>query len=419
MTTLASEGAASALHGASTATGEPAISIRHVTKRFGDAIAVDDIDLQLAKGEFFALLGPSGCGKTTTLRMVGGFELPSLGHIYLDGRDVTMLPPYKRDVNTVFQSYALFPHLTVFDNVAFGLRRRKVPTSQLREKVERNLEMVGLAGFGKRRPLQLSGGQQQRVALARALVNEPKVLLLDEPMGALDAKIRKTMQLELKRIQREVGITFLYVTHDQNEAMSMADRLAVMNAGRTEDIGTPDRVYDRPATQFVAEFLGTCNVITPDASTAGADGASLRLPDGTPLVVRGADGRLPEGARVGIRPEKLVVTRADAYAAPSALAGGTHAVASQPNTVLGTVVTATYLGASTEYEVSTPWGGTLKAFAQNLADSSRARPGEQVVLTWDADHAFLLAPSPAASPAAGSAAAGSAAAGSSASGGAS
>jgi spermidine/putrescine ABC transporter ATP-binding subunit len=378
MTTLASEGAA--LPDTSTGSDRPAIAIRHVTKRFGDAIAVDDIDLQLAQGEFFALLGPSGCGKTTTLRMVGGFELPSLGHISLDGRDVTMLPPYKRDVNTVFQSYALFPHLTVFDNVAFGLRRRRVSSAEIREKVERHLEMVGLAGYGKRRPLQLSGGQQQRVALARALVNEPKVLLLDEPMGALDAKIRKSMQLELKRIQREVGITFLYVTHDQNEAMSMADRLAVMNLGRTEDIGAPDRVYDRPATQFVAEFLGTCNVIVPQSS----DGA-LRLPDGTPLQVASAEGRLPAGAKVGIRPEKLVVTRADAAPTASAAAA---------NTVRGTVITATYLGASTEYEVSSPWGGVLKAFAQNLAESSRARPGEEVVLTWAADHAFVLAPSP-------------------------
>ncbi|MGN6200284.1 ABC transporter ATP-binding protein [Humibacter sp.] len=391
MTTLASDGAASALSDASGGTGEPAISIRHVTKRFGDAIAVDDIDLELKQGEFFALLGPSGCGKTTTLRMVGGFELPSLGHIYLDGRDVTMLPPYKRDVNTVFQSYALFPHLTVFDNVAFGLRRRKVASAEIREKVERNLEMVGLKGYGKRRPLQLSGGQQQRVALARALVNEPKVLLLDEPMGALDAKIRKTMQLELKRIQREVGITFLYVTHDQNEAMSMADRLAVMNAGRTEDIGSPDRVYDRPATQFVAEFLGTCNVIAPQFDGAQPDGTAgaLRLPDGSRLDVSGVDGRLPAGARIGIRPEKLVVTRADA--ASRQVEPGS---VSQSNTVLGTVVTATYLGASTEYEVSTPWGGVLKAFAQNLADSSRARPGEQVILTWDPGHAFVLAPSP-------------------------
>ena len=376
MTTLATEGAAPS--DASTGIAHPAIAIRHVTKRFGDSIAVDDIDLQLAQGEFFALLGPSGCGKTTTLRMVGGFELPSLGNIYLDGGDVTMLPPYKRDVNTVFQSYALFPHLTVLDNVTFGLRRKGVGKAEAESRAQEHLELVGLGGYGKRRPLQLSGGQQQRVALARALVNHPKVLLLDEPMGALDAKIRKSMQLELKRIQREVGITFLYVTHDQNEAMSMSDRLAVMNAGRIEDLGEPQRVYDRPATQFVAEFLGTCNVIEPDGSSGG-----LRLPDGTALVVDGAGAGLPTGGRVGIRPEKVVVTRADAVTQ-----------ASSTNTVRGTVITATYLGASTEYEVSTPWGGVLKAFAQNLADSSRARPGEEVVLTWDASHAFLLAPSP-------------------------
>jgi spermidine/putrescine transport system ATP-binding protein len=361
----------------------PAIAIRHVTKKFGDSIAVDDIDLQLGQGEFFALLGPSGCGKTTTLRMVGGFELPTLGNIYLDGADVTMLPPYKRDVNTVFQSYALFPHLTVSDNVAFGLKRKKVPTDQIRTKVDQMLDLVGLGSFGRRKPTQLSGGQQQRVALARALVNEPKVLLLDEPMGALDAKIRKSMQIELKRIQQEVGITFLYVTHDQNEAMSMADRLAVMNGGRIEGIGAPHRVYDRPATQFVAEFLGTCNVIQPTES-----GGVLRLPDGSALEVDGLEadgshGRLPEAARVGIRPEKLVVTR-------------TGFVTDTPrsNAVRGTVTQATYLGASTEYDVAAPWGGTLKAFSQNLSEASNARPGDEVLLTWDARHAFVLAGSP-------------------------
>jgi len=353
------------------------VSLRHVTKAFGETRAVNDIDLELAQGEFFALLGPSGCGKTTTLRMVGGFELPTEGRIVLGGQDVTMLPPYKRDVNTVFQSYALFPHMTVADNVAFGLKRKGVPSAEIARRGQHMLELVGLAGFGKRRPLQLSGGQQQRVALARALVNEPKVLLLDEPMGALDAKIRKSMQIELKRIQQEVGITFLYVTHDQNEAMSMADRLAVMNGGKIEDMGAPERVYDRPATQFVAEFLGSCNVLPVQYDATG----DLRLPDGSPVVAATDDDHraiTTTDARIGLRPEKLVVTR------------GEQATTTAPNTVRGTVRTATYLGASTEYEIDTAWGGVLKAFAQNLSESHRAQPGEQVTASWDAAHGFLL-----------------------------
>jgi spermidine/putrescine transport system ATP-binding protein len=375
----------------------PAIVIRNVSKRFGDSLAVDNVDLELASGEFFALLGPSGCGKTTTLRMVGGFELPSLGRIFLDGKDVTMLPPYKRDVNTVFQAYALFPHLSVFDNVAFGLRRKGLNNTEIRRRVEHDLEMVGLGGYGKRRPTQLSGGQQQRVALARALVNEPKVLLLDEPMGALDAKIRKSMQLELKRIQREVGITFLYVTHDQSEAMSMADRLAVMNGGKTEDIGTPDRVYDRPATQFVADFLGTCNVFPLES-----DGVSLRLPDGSAVEVDNEERHkvLSNQARVGIRPEKLVVTLAGSADASSGTASRRDQRAqSDANRLRGTVITATYLGASTEYEIETSWGSVLRAFAQNLSVSSRARPGDLVEVTWDASHCFILPPLQTASPA--------------------
>lgn len=363
---------------ASTQNAPPAVVLRHVSKLFGETPAVDDIDLELASGEFFALLGPSGCGKTTTLRMVGGFELPSLGHIWLDGRDVTMLPPYKRDVNTVFQSYALFPHLTVFENVAFGLREKTMRNADIRHRVQRNLDLVGLTGYDKRKPLQLSGGQQQRVALARALANEPKVLLLDEPMGALDAKIRKSMQIELKRIQQEVGITFLYVTHDQSEAMSMADRLAVMNGGRIEDIGAPDRVYDRPATQFVAEFLGTCNILPVKA----VDATTLRLPDGTAVTAADADRRriLEAQARIGIRPEKLVITRADRQ--PS----GSHS----DNRLRGVVRTATYLGASTDYEIEPAWGGLLKASAQNLDESARAHPGDEVIVSWDSASGFLL-----------------------------
>jgi spermidine/putrescine ABC transporter ATP-binding subunit len=353
----------------------PAVELRGVGRRFGDAVAVESIDLDLAQGEFFALLGPSGCGKTTTLRMIGGFELPTTGRIFLDGRDVTTLPPFRRNVNTVFQSYALFPHLSVFDNVAFGLRRTGVSSADIKKRVGSHLEMVGLAGFGKRRPGQLSGGQQQRVALARALVNQPKVLLLDEPMGALDAKIRKTMQEELKRIQREVGITFLYVTHDQAEAMSMADRLGVMNAGLIEDMGAPERVYDHPATQFVAEFLGTCNILPTTSS-----GKALTLPDGGAVEVANADssGVLSRGARVGIRPEKFTIVAGDGP--------------KKPNTVTGTVVSVTYLGASTDYEVMTPWGSVLKVFAQNVDSAARANPGESVTVRWDANHCFILPP---------------------------
>nr|WP_286345442.1 ABC transporter ATP-binding protein [Frondihabitans sucicola] len=283
--------------------------------------------------------------------MVGGFETPSQGRIELAGRDVTGLPPYRRDVNTVFQSYALFPHLSVFDNVAYGLRRHRADRSTTRSRVGRYLEMVGLRGFDKRTPAALSGGQQQRVALARALVNEPKVLLLDEPMGALDARIRKTMQVELKRIQREVGITFLYVTHDQSEAMAMADRLAVMRAGHCEDIGSPDRVYDRPATRFVADFLGTCNLLPK------------------------APG---ETSRRGIRPEKLHLHRVGGDDVPTG------------ERVAARVVTATYFGASSEYLVQTSAGDSLIVYAQNVHDSSRAREGDEVEVGWSADHAFPL-----------------------------
>ncbi len=366
--------------GASAPAHEAAVCLQGVARRFGDTVAVAHIDLELAGGEFFALLGPSGCGKTTTLRMVGGFETPSAGRIYLEGRDVTRLPPYRRDVNTVFQSYALFPHLDVFDNVAFGLRRKGLDRTETRRRVLHNLELVGLEGFGKRRPGQISGGQQQRVALARALVNEPKVLLLDEPMGALDARIRKTMQLELKRIQREVGITFLYVTHDQAEAMAMSDRLAVMHAGRCEDIGPPHRVYDRPGTQFVAEFLGTCNLL-PIESAEG----QLRLPDGTPVAVAHSDAHaaIRDGLRVGIRPEKLVLT-----------AGvGTPSGPGPENRLAAKVTSATYLGASTEYQVETAWGGKLMLFAQNLDHTSRAEPGDDVEVSWDTAHCFVLPPS--------------------------
>src|SRR6059058_1754294 len=280
----------------------PDVRLEGVTKRFEDVVAVDDVSLEIERGSFFAMLGPSGCGKTTTLRMIGGFEEPSEGTIYLGTEPVTGRPPYKRDVNTVFQSYALFPHLSIFENVAFGLRRRKVRGQDVRGRVTDILELVGLSGLEKRKPGQLSGGQQQRVALARALVNRPRVLLLDEPLGALDLKLRKQMQIELKAIQNDVGITFIHVTHDQEEAMTMADRIAVMNRGRIEQLGTPTELYETPATAYVASFLGASNLIA--GTVSGPD--TVRLRHGPEVRVRSTAlaGRTGEVA-VGIRPEKI------------------------------------------------------------------------------------------------------------------
>jgi spermidine/putrescine ABC transporter ATP-binding subunit len=360
--------------------GSAAVRLVGVTKQFKQMVAVDNLTLELAQGEFFALLGPSGCGKTTTLRMVGGFEQPTSGQIFLGGEDITWTPPYRRDVNTVFQSYALFPHLNVFENVAFGLRRKNVNKSDIASLVNEHLALVGLEAFGSRPATQLSGGQQQRVALARALVNRPRVLLLDEPMGALDAKIRKTMQLELKRIQREVGITFLYVTHDQDEAMALGDRLAVMHRGKYEDLGEPQRVYDQPATQFVAEFLGACNLLP-----VTSDHDVLRLPDGVAVVGSrlGAMAATPNDVRnIGVRPEKLQLHRSDAP--------GTHEGAVR-NSVSATVDSVVYLGATSEYELTTSWGGHLHALAQNIHSADFLRPGDTVVATWHAEHGFALA----------------------------
>src|SRR4029079_16577614 len=289
--------------GLMTATESPAaaadVRIEGVTKRFDGVVAVDDLSLEIPRGSFFAMLGPSGCGKTTTLRMIGGFEAPTEGRIYLGDQDVVGLPPYKRDVNTVFQSYALFPHMSIEDNVAFGLERKGVQKEQLKGRVAEMLELVGLGGFAKRKPKQLSGGQQQRVALGRALVNQPRVLLLDEPLGALDLKLRKNMQMELKRIQGDVGITFVHVTHDQEEAMTMADTIAVMNNGKFEQLGPPAELYESPATAFVAGFLGVSNLLS--GTVEGPD--AIRLPDGT-LVRASVDGRSGEVA-AGVRPEKI------------------------------------------------------------------------------------------------------------------
>jgi len=354
--------------------------LHRLTKRFGDTLAVDDLALDIERGSFFAMIGPSGCGKTTTLRMIGGFEDPSEGTVELGGVDVTEHPPYRRDVNTVFQSYALFPHLTVERNVAFGLERRKVDKAEVRRRVGGILELVQLEGLGSRRPAQLSGGQQQRVALARALVNEPRALLLDEPLGALDLRLRRQLQLELKRIQQEVGITFVHVTHDQEEALTMADTIAVMHRGRIEQLGPGEELYEHPRTEFVANFLGISNLLdgklgARDASTAEFvtdDGALLRLP-ATRLA--GLEGPV----RVGVRPEKISIAAAEDPAAGE-------------NALRGHVAVASYLGTSISYQVATPSGRELTVIAPNRhsGDARSFGPGQEVLLRWDPEHTFAV-----------------------------
>jgi spermidine/putrescine transport system ATP-binding protein len=351
--------------------------LRGVSKWFGSITAVQDLDLTVAAGSFFALLGPSGCGKTTTLRMIAGLEEPSAGTIELDERDITALRPYRRPVNTVFQNYALFPHLDIFENVAFGLRRRGV--KHIRTQVEEMLDLVELAGFGKRRPAQLSGGQQQRVALARALINRPEVLLLDEPLGALDLKLRRQMQIELKRIQTEVGITFVHVTHDQEEAMTMADTIAVMNGGIIEQLGTPAELYDLPATTFVANFLGQSNLI--GGQIAGRSGDDLRVDlHGSVYTVPADRARATEGdVWVGIRPEKVFLAPAGA----EAVNGG--------NTLRGGVVSdVSYVGVSTQYLVRMPWDQELTVFEQNTGARQTLMVGGAVDLQWQPSHTFVL-----------------------------
>jgi len=350
-----------------------------VTKRFGDVVAVDGISLDIRRGEFFSLLGPSGCGKTTTLRLIGGFEQPDEGRIELGGVDVAGLPSYRRDVNTVFQSYALFPHLNVFDNVAYGLRRKGVAKDEIAGRVRAILELVDLGGFERRRATQLSGGQQQRVALARALVNEPRVLLLDEPLGALDLKLRKQMQLELKAIQHEVGITFIHVTHDQEEAMTMSDRIAVMRGGAIEQVGPPEEVYERPATGFVAGFLGASNLLEGTAGPVEREWRTLALDSGETIRVPSASadgivGRL----KVGVRPEKIRI-------APRASAAPANG-----NRVEARVVHATFVGVSNVYTVQTRTGHVLTVYAQNVGKTGEVRAGEEVELTWDPIHTFVV-----------------------------
>ncbi len=355
-----------------------------MTKRFGDVTAVDDLSLEVREGEFFALLGPSGCGKTTTLRMIGGFEEVTAGTVYLGGEDVTDLPPFKRKANTVFQNYALFPHLSVFENIAFGLRRRKTPTAEIRHEVASMLKLVELPGYEERKPNQLSGGQQQRVALARALVNNPQVLLLDEPLGALDLKLRKQMQVELKRIQSEIGITFIFVTHDQDEAMTMSDRIAVMRHGRIEQLGSPEELYERPRTEFVAGFLGVSNLLDGEVTGRDGDLVEIRLADGTILRAPGESTNGATNVQVGVRPEKLrVLARGADGTGPDQ---GT-------NSLDGTVLDASYIGVSTQYLVQTTDGHRLTVYAQNLETSGAIgtiADGEAVRLTWNPQHTFVI-----------------------------
>jgi spermidine/putrescine transport system ATP-binding protein len=361
----------------------PAIELAGVAKEFhsgGEVIAaVRTMDLQINEGEFFSMLGPSGCGKTTTMRMIAGFEEPTTGTVWLHGKDVTTDPPNKRNVNMVFQSYALFPHMTVFENVAFGLRRRQVPKSEITAKVGEMLEIVDLAGRENRRPRELSGGQQQRVALARALVNHPRALLLDEPLGALDLKLRQAMQVELKRIQREVGITFVYVTHDQGEALTMSDRIAVMNDGLIEQLASPREIYEHPASRFVAGFIGTSNLLT---------GTAARVSDAHALIEVSADERivvpireLPitpgDALEVTIRPEKIELTG-------ERPPGGTCALR-------GTVSEVVYLGTSTNFTVATTTGAEIVVFQQNSAsaDVGTGR-GDRIWLSWQPQHSYLI-----------------------------
>jgi spermidine/putrescine transport system ATP-binding protein len=349
-----------------------------LTKRYGDFAAVDALDLTVPAGSFFALLGPSGCGKTTTLRMVAGLEVPTAGTVTLAGDDITHLKPYRRPVNTVFQSYALFPHLTIRDNVAFGPRRKGSSKSEAADDVSRMLDLVELGEFASRKPSQLSGGQQQRVALARALINNPQVLLLDEPLGALDLKLRRQMQVELKRIQTDVGLTFIHVTHDQEEAMTMADTVAVMNNGQIEQMGAPEELYDLPRTTFVANFLGRSNLVSGKV-TGGSRGEVAVEVDSATITAPTERAVSSEGdVWVGVRPEKVQLRAPDELgAAANHLRGGV-------------VSDVSFVGVSTEYLVRMSWGQELTVFEQNHTSSRRLRAGDEVDLSWAPEHTFLL-----------------------------
>lgn len=355
-----------------------AVELRNVTKKFGQVVAVDDVSLRIGRGEFYSLLGPSGCGKTTTLRMIAGFEMPTRGEVLIEGEVQGHLPPHQRPVNTVFQNYALFPHMTVEQNIAFGLEMRKVPKDEIRRRVGEMLEMVHLTGMGKRKPAQLSGGQQQRVALARALVNRPKVLLLDEPLGALDLKLRQAMQLELKALQEQVGITFIYVTHDQGEALTMSDYIAVMNRGRVLQLGTPEEIYENPTSRFVADFIGETNFI-PVTVREGGQSPRVAIGDQVVEAVWAQDG-LPVGAQavLSIRPEKIALHRQASDAPGKAV-------------IPGKVTNLMYLGTDTRYTVAIAGGSEVVVRMQNVTSSEHFfRPGETVALAWSPHHGRVM-----------------------------
>jgi spermidine/putrescine transport system ATP-binding protein len=369
---------------------EPTVRLEGVTKAFAEFVAVRDLDLDLAQGEFFTLLGPSGCGKTTTLRMIAGFEQPTEGRVQIEGVDVAGLPPHKRPTNTVFQSYALFPHMTVADNVAYGLRRQKVSKDDIDSRVAAELERVGLAERARQKPAQLSGGMQQRVALARALVNLPKVLLLDEPLGALDLKLRKGLQVELKRIQREVGITFVYVTHDQEEALTMSDRIAVMNKGRIEQIDTPEEIYERPATTFVAGFIGVSNLMPGEVVSANGGAPRVRLDAGVEVAAP-TNGIGPgERCHAVVRPEKLRLDPKDA-AAPNGWPS-----------VEGMVESSLYLGTATQIVVKLAGDVPMTVLVPNADEAERGRlpgGGVPVRLSWAPEHIHVVRESESPAPA--------------------
>lgn len=359
-----------------------AVELEHVTKRFGDFIAVDNASLQIRDGEFFSLLGPSGCGKTTILRMIAGFDRPSQGQIYLEGQPVDSLPPFQRNVNTVFQNYALFPHLTIAENIAFGLEMKKLDRAEIAKRVTQGLALVRLANIGQRKPRQLSGGQQQRIALARALINQPAVLLLDEPLSALDLKLRKAMQLELKQLQQQVGITFIFVTHDQEEAMSMSDRIGVMDQGRILQVGTPTEIYEQPASRFVADFIGEANIWPCQVTGRNNGWAMVKVGETLEMEAKcSPEVRVGQAGSLMIRPEKIKIEP------------GNPTQAGQQVTFPGVINEAIYTGTATRFEVRLKEGLVIRVHHQNISTThpvAQVGRGETVYLSWQTSAARVL-----------------------------